>query len=222
MIKNLLTLLCLVVAGTAFGQSRAITGKVTAAEDGSALPGVSILLKESSTGTSTDIDGNFSIQVPNSSSILIFSYIGFLPKEVEVGNQSIVDVSLQADVKALSEVVVVGYGVQQRRDVTGSVGTIKGETFKTLAIPSVDKYLQGQVAGVQASSPSGVLGQPAKVRIRGINSISNNSDPLYVVDGIPYISGDQGVNTQYNPIGDINPNDIESGQWGDSNYDKTW
>ena len=210
MIKNLLTLLCLVVVGTAFGQSRAITGKVTAVEDGSALPGVSILLKESSTGTSTDIDGNFSIQVPSNSSTLIFSYIGFLPKEVEVGNQSVINLSLQADVKALSEVVVVGYGVQQRRDVTGSVGTIKGETFKTLAIPSVDKYLQGQVAGVQASSPSGVLGQPAKVRIRGINSISNSSDPLYVVDGIPYISGDQGLNTQYNPVGDINPNDIES------------
>jgi len=207
--KNLLTLLCLLWVGTLFAQNRTITGKVIAAEDGSALPGVSILLKGSSTGTTTDFDGNYSISVPNSGT-LVFSYIGFLNKEVAIGNQSIINVSLESDVKALSEVIVVGYGVQERRDLTGSVGTIKGSSFQNVAIPSFDKFLQGQATGVQASAPSGILGQPARVRIRGTNSISNSAEPLYVVDGLPYVSGDQGAVTPYNPLGDINPNDIES------------
>lgn len=208
--KNLLTLLCLLWVGALYAQPRTLTGKVVAEEDGSALPGVSVLLKGSSTGTATDVDGNYTLSVPDGSGSLIFSYIGFLSKEVAIGNQSIVNVSLQTAVKALSEIVVVGYGVQERRDLTGSVGTIKGSTFQNVAVPSFDKFLQGQVTGVQASAPSGILGQPARVRIRGTNSISNSAEPLYVVDGLPYVSGDQGSVTPYNPLGDINPNDIES------------
>lgn len=117
---------------------------------------------------------------------------------------------MEVDAKELGEVVVVGYGTQVRKDITGSVGSVKGEAIKNLATPSFDKQLAGQVTGVQASATSGILGQPARIRIRGTNSISSSGEPLYVVDGIPYIAGDRGTVTAYNPLGDINPNDIES------------
>src|SRR5690606_11898992 len=101
-----------------------------------------------------------------------------------------------------------GYGSQKRTEVTGAVASIKGESVQNVAIPSIDKFFQGQVAGVQAANPSGILGQPARIRIRGTNSINSGSDPLYVVDGVPYITGDQGAVMINNPLGDINPNDI--------------
>lgn len=208
--RSCLLIFCLFISGIVLGQDKVVSGKVTSNDDGSALPGVSVLVKGTSVGTTSNVDGTYSLSIPKDATTLVFSFIGMNTKEVIVGNQSTINVALLTDQQQLSEVVVTGYGSQQRRDVTGSVGTIKGEGFKTVAIPSVDKYLQGQVAGVQASAPSGILGQPAKVRIRGVNSISNGSDPLYVVDGLPYITGDQGANTANNPLGDINPNDIES------------
>jgi TonB-linked SusC/RagA family outer membrane protein len=208
--RSYFLIFCLFCSGLVLAQDKVITGKVTASDDGTALPGVSILIKGTTIGTNTNADGTYSVTVSREAATLVFSFVGMNTKEVAIGNQSVIDVTLTSDQTQLSEVVVTGYGSQQRRDVTGSVGTIKGESFKTIAVPSVDKYLQGQVAGVQASVPSGILGQPAKVRIRGVNSISNSSDPLYVVDGLPYITGDQGANTVTNPLGDINPNDIES------------
>ncbi|GAB2776077.1 TonB-dependent receptor [Rhabdobacter roseus] len=208
--KYLFTFMTLFWAGLALAQDRVISGRVTSTDDGSSIPGVSILVKGTSVGSTSDTEGNYRINVPTGANTLVFSFVGLLPEEVAIGNRSVINVELRSDIKALSEVVVVGYGTQQRRDVTGSVGTIKGEGIKDMAIPSFDKFLQGQVAGVQASVPSGMLGQPARIRIRGTNSISNSSDPLYVVDGLPYISGDQGGNTTNNPLGDINPNDIES------------
>jgi len=208
--KSILSIMMVFWAGIILAQSKVVTGKVTAEEDGSTIPGASVLVKGTSVGTQTSVDGTYQIEVPNGSTTLIFSFVGLLSQEVTIGNQSVVDIRMKSDVKALGEVVVTGYGTQQRRDVTGSVGTIKGDGLKNIAVPSFDRYLQGQVAGVQASVPSGILGQAAKIRIRGVNSISNNSDPLYVVDGLPYITGDQGANTINNPLGDINPNDIES------------
>lgn len=208
--RSYLLFLCLLCSGMVLAQDKVITGTVTSSEDGTALPGVSVVVKGTNIGTNSDIDGAYRIATSGEAITLVFSFVGMNTKEVVVTNQSVINVALANDHTQLSEVVVTGYGSQQRRDVTGSVGTIKGDNFKTIAVPSVDKYLQGQVAGVQASVPSGMLGEPARVRIRGVNSISNSSDPLYVVDGLPYISGDQGVNTSYNPLGDINPNDIES------------
>ncbi|GAB3991241.1 TonB-dependent receptor [Spirosoma daeguense] len=200
-------LLCLPV----LAQEITISGRVTSSDDGSPLPGVTIQLKGENRGTNTDANGNYKISA-SANNTLIFSFIGYTNQEVAIGNRTSVNVALTGDSQQLSEVVVTGYGTQQRRDVTGSVGTIKGEGFKNIAIPSFDRYLQGQVAGVQASVPGGMLGQAAKVRIRGTNSISNGADPLYVVDGLPYITGNQGATTSnpYNPLGDINPNDIES------------
>lgn len=192
-------------------QDITIQGRVTSSDDGTPLPGVTVQVKGTTRGTTTDVQGNYRVNAPGTST-LVFSYIGYTLQEAVVGNRTGVNIALVNDSQQLSEVVVTGYGTQQRRDVTGSVGTIKGDGIKNIAVPSFDKYLQGQVAGVQASVPGGVLGQAARVRIRGTNSISNSSDPLYVVDGVPYITGNQGATASnpYNPLGDISPNDIES------------
>jgi TonB-linked SusC/RagA family outer membrane protein len=195
---------------SAFGQNRTITGTVTSKEDNLPIPGVSIRLNGAAGGTTTGSNGKFSISVPSNVTSLQFSFVGYLTQTRPVTASGVVNVSLDADAQGLSEVVVVGYGTQTRKEITGSVGSVKGETLSNLAGPSFDKQLAGQVTGVQASNTSGVLGQPARIRIRGTNSISSSADPLYVVDGVPYISGDQGAVTSYNPLGDINPNDIES------------
>lgn len=192
----------------AFAQTRTITGSVFDSKDGSPLAGVTV--SAGVTGTQTDTEGKFSITVSSSAKTLKFSFVGYSDHEVAIGNQSVIDVTLSTSQASLQEVVVVGYGTQKRKDLTGSLATVKGEVLSSLATPSIDKYLAGQATGVQASTPSGILGQPARIRIRGTNSISNGSDPLYVVDGVPYISDNQGTATPYNPLADINPNDIES------------
>ncbi|MBO0947450.1 SusC/RagA family TonB-linked outer membrane protein [Fibrella forsythiae] len=204
-------LLLLLFSLPTLAQDITIQGRVTSSDDGTPLPGVTVQVKGTTRGTTTDVQGNYRINASGTST-LVYSYIGYALQEQAVGNRTAISVSLVSDSQQLSEVVVTGYGTQQRRDVTGSVGTIKGDGIKNIAVPSFDKYLQGQVAGVQASVPGGVLGQAARVRIRGTNSISNSSDPLYVVDGVPYITGNQGAsgNNPYNPLGDISPNDIES------------
>jgi len=196
----------------AMAQSRTVSGNVTDARDGSPLPGATVRIKSSSFGTVTDAAGRFTIKVSSDAAVLQVSSTGFLLKEVPVAGNSELKIALSSDEKALSEVVVVGYGTQERRNVTGSVGTVKGELLKNLASPSFDRQLAGQITGVQVGVSSGSLGQPARIRIRGVNSITNSSDPLYVVDGVPYISGDQGgsASVSYNPLGDINPADIES------------
>jgi TonB-linked SusC/RagA family outer membrane protein len=195
----------------ASAQTRTITGKVTDAKDGSPLPGATIRIKNSSTGTVTDVNGTFKIEV-GTNAVLQISSTGFLVTEIAAGAKNEISVPLKLDEKALSEIVVVGYGTQERKNVTGAVGTVKGDFLKNLVTPSFDKQLAGQITGVQVGVSSGMLGQPARIRVRGVNSISNGSDPLYVVDGVPYISGDQSgsANVAYNPLGDINPNDIES------------
>lgn len=193
-------------------QTRTVTGTVTDARDGSPLPGATIRIKNTTTGTVTDVSGRFTLKVTSDGAVLIASSTGYLSKEVKVTGNEELKIGLATDEKALSEVVVVGYGTQERRNVTGSVGTVKGEVLKNLASPSFDKQLAGQITGVQVGVSTGSLGQPARIRIRGVNSITNSSDPLYVVDGVPYISGDQGgsASVSYNPLGDINPADIES------------
>lgn len=190
-----------------FAQTRTVTGTITN-PDGTPVPFATILVKGAATGVAADKDGQFSIAVaPNS--ILTVSSSGFVTQEVNVGSKNSITVTLQP-MSNLDEVVVVGYGTQQRKDITGSVSSISAENLVDMPMPSIDKSFQGQVAGLQASNPSGILGQPARIRIRGTNSISSSSSPLYVVDGVPYISGDQGGFTPYNPLSDLNPSDIAS------------
>ncbi|MEO0333600.1 MAG: TonB-dependent receptor plug domain-containing protein, partial [Bacteroidota bacterium] len=196
-----------------------VSGKVTSVEAGDGLPGVNVLLKGTNQGTVTDIEGNYSISV-ESDGILVFSSIGYITQEMPVNNRSTINLQLEADVRNLSEVVVVGYGTQMKRDVTGAISTVKAEELSNFkAAPSLDQALQGQAAGVQVSSTSGVPGAPTRVLIRGTNSISSGTEPLWIIDGMILSGqggGEQGglgrnnATVGQNPLASINPNDIES------------
>ncbi len=193
-----------------WAQERTVSGRVTATEDGSALPGVNVVLKGTSNGTATDADGRYSLAIPNSGGSLVYSFIGLQSMEVPIGDRSIVDVSLSLDVTQLSEVVVVGYGTQDRRTVTSSQTSISGSALSSLAAPSFDTQLAGRSAGVQVTVRSGIIGQTPTINIRGVNSITSGTFPLVVLDGVPMITGDQSAVATTNPLGDINPADIES------------
>jgi TonB-dependent starch-binding outer membrane protein SusC len=192
-----------------------IRGRVTGTDD-EALPGVTILLKGSQQGTISDATGAFSISVPDRSAVLVFSFVGYLSQDVPVGNNSVLNITLLVDNKSLDEVVVVGYGTQKKRDLTGSVASISKEELRTLPLTSADQALQGKVAGVQVTQTSGEPGGGITVRIRGGNSIQASNEPLFVVDGIPFFNSlnnaDGGLKAvpASNPLTTLNPNDIES------------
>ncbi len=204
----------LFVALSALAQDRTVTGTVTAKEDGSALPGVSIQVKGTKVGTQTGADGKFTIKVPSGQGSLTFSFIGFVSKTVALGNASTVNVSLESDSKVLSEVVVVGYGTQTKREITGSQTTVKAADIANAPILSPEQALQGRAPGVQVTQSSGTPGGGISVRVRGPSSIGASNQPLYIVDGVPINTGSY---TQLaaggqltNSLGDINPSDIES------------
>ncbi|RAJ75486.1 TonB-linked SusC/RagA family outer membrane protein [Chitinophaga dinghuensis] len=205
-----LWLLAVLSVFQALAQSRTITGKVTDAKDGSALPGVTVKIPGTNVGTLTSPNGEFKLTVGDKTSTLEFSFVGYAVQKVGITGRSSVNVLLEGDQKALNEVIVVGYGTQERKNVTASIAKIDGAALQNVASPSIDRQLAGQVAGVQATVASGVLGQPARIRIRGTNSLTSSGDPLYVVDGVPIIAGNQSGVTPNNPLGDLNPNDIES------------
>lgn len=188
--------LLLLVATSSFAQN-AIKGKVSA-KDGESLVGVNVAIKGTTRGTNTDADGNYKLDV-NGGATLVFSYIGYLTKEVVVGSQSNINVVLDVNDKTLNEIVVVGYGSQTKKEVTGAVQTITAKEIKDIPVSQITQKLQGQVAGVQINQTTGKPGQGMSVRIRGQLSVSAGSDPLYVVDGFP-ITGS---------IGAINPDEIE-------------
>ena len=158
------------------------------------------------------MDGNYSIEVPNRDAILVYSYIGYRSQEIKVGNQTHINVRLSEDVETLDEVVVVGYGVQNKRDVTGSIAKVGSEELMSVPTSSFDAALQGRAAGVQVTQTSGLAGSGAAIRVRGIASITAGGDPLIVVDGIPIMqnAGDRVGAAQDNPMSSINANDIES------------
>jgi TonB-linked SusC/RagA family outer membrane protein len=182
--------------GIIIAQEKTITGTVSAEGEGP-LPGVNVTVQGTTIGIITDASGNYSIRVPGPTSVLVFSSIGYVTQGITVGTQTVINVTLVSDVKALQEVVVTGYTSQRKRDITGSVGVV--ETSKLTAIPvgNVSAQLQGRTSGVTVTS-SGQPGESGKVRIRGFSSFENN-DPLYIVDGVP---------TQ--DINSLNPNDVES------------
>lgn len=152
-------------------------------EAGKSMPGVNVLVKGTTIGTSTDTDGNYSIEVESSNAVLVFSFIGYLTQEIPVGNQTIINVSLVPDVETLSEVVVVGYGTQARASVTGAISSVSAEEISQQPVVNVGQALQGRVAGVTVTN-NGAPGEAPIVRIRGIGTI-NNANPLFVVDGFP-------------------------------------
>jgi TonB-dependent starch-binding outer membrane protein SusC len=212
---KVLVLIFLFAGYVGIAQNSKVSGRVTSGDDGSALPGVSILEKGTTNGTVTDADGNYSIDV-GPQAAMVFSFVGFKPQEVTVSARSEIDVILVSDITSLNEVVVIGYGTQQKVEVTGSISSVKGKDLQNVSVPSFDAALQGRVAGAQVVQSSGIPGSAVRMRIRGQASISGNSEPLYVVDGVPITSGDfskrdgaaNGINS--NALADINPNDIES------------
>lgn len=201
-------LLCL--TQSAWAQERVVTGKVTSSEDGGTLPGVNVILKGTTTGTTTSADGTYRLNVPEDGATLIFSFIGFRTVEVTVGSRDQVDVALETDILQLNEVVVTGYGVQERRKLSTSIASVSGSDIAQLATPSFVDQLAGRAAGVQVTVPSGIIGQTPQILIRGVNSLSSGTFPLVVIDGIPMTTGSQSAVTPTNPLGDINPADIES------------
>lgn len=180
-------------------QDLTVSGQVTSQDDNSPLPGVNVVIRGTSSGTTTDVDGRYSLQVPDETAVLVFSYIGFTTEEIPVGSRSVINVSLTPDIKQLSEIVVVGYGEQRRREVTGSVTKIEMEGVETQPNTNLTQALRGKVAGVQFLD-NGRPGQSGQILIRGQRSITAGNDPLIVLDGA-FFNGE---------MADINPNDIES------------
>lgn len=200
----------MLISNLAWAQERTVTGRVTSSEDGSGLPGVNVVLKGTTTGSITDIDGNYRISVPSTAGTLVFSFVGFVSQEVEIGSRSVIDVRLASDVTQLSEVIVTGYGVQEKRTLTGSIASVKGDVLENLPVQSVDRGIQGRLAGVQIQTASGQPGGALNVRVRGIGSINASNDPLWIVDGVQMGRFGQSTQGSSNPLASINPNDIES------------
>jgi TonB-linked SusC/RagA family outer membrane protein len=190
-----------------------VSGRVTDAK-GDALPGVTVLVKGTTNGTSTDANGNFSLSAPENST-LVFSSVGFKTQEVPVtGATSTIAIRLSDDQQALNEVVVVGYGTQTRQDLSTSVASVGSQALARQPVAGFDQALQGQAPGVQVTAPTGAPGAGIEVRIRGAATLSLNASPLYIIDGVPVLPDYQqeitNGNQRLNPLNSINPNDIES------------
>jgi len=169
------------------------------------------VLKGTTKGTITDVDGNFTLSVPSSTTSLVFSFVGFISQEVAINGRSVIDVKLESDVTQLNEVVVVGYQSLKKTEVSGSVGVVSGELLKNMPVNSFDRALQGRIAGVQVNSSNGIPGGATQVRIRGVGSISGSNEPLYIIDGIQINPGDRSRRViSSNILNGLNPNDIES------------
>jgi len=190
-----------------FAQEKTVSGVVSDASG--PIPGANVIVRGTNSGVQTDFDGKYVIRAKQGD-VLVFSFIGMDNSSITVGASSTVNVKLASGSQSLEEVVVVGYGTQRKRDVTGSISQIKGDAIANLATPSFESQLAGRAAGVQVTTSSGVLGQAPRIRIRGIGSITSGSYPLVVVDGVPIFTGDVGGYANTNALGDINPADIES------------
>jgi len=209
--KFLVVFLCL-LAVPALAQNN-VSGKVTTTQ-GDPLPGVSVIVKGTAQGTTTDAQGQFRIDAP-ADAVLTFSFIGYKNQELTVGNRTTVDVSLEEDVKSLEEVVIVGYGTVKKSDLTGSVATVKSDAFKDMPVTSIEQGLQARAAGVQVTQSSSAPGGGLSVRVRGANSLISGSEPLYVIDGLPIYPDNTAYGTgadrqAKNALASLNPNDIES------------
>ena len=198
--KMLTLLLSLIFIGAVYAQERTVSGSITD-KSNAPLPGVNIVIKGTTTGTVTDLNGKFSVKVPDNNAVLVITYVGYDKQEIQVGTQTSIGVQLKENVQQLNEVVVVGYGVQKKSDLTGAVASVSGDKLKEMPVAGVDQALQGRAAGVNIISNTGMPGGTSSVQIRGISSI-NGTAPLVIVDGMPssldYITHD------------LNPGDIES------------
>jgi TonB-linked SusC/RagA family outer membrane protein len=197
LISTLVVVMALVLSATA--QNRTISGRVTD-ESGNPVPNVSVILKGTSIGTNTDLGGNYSLSIPATAKVLVFSSVGKEPQEIEVRNRNSVSPTLKISNTSLSEVVVTAYGTTKKKNFTGTASVINSEKFKDLQVTTIGGILQGNASGVLAVSSNGQPGENPTIRIRGIGSVNGSSDPLIILDGAQY-----GGN-----INNLNPNDIES------------
>lgn len=189
-----------------------ITGKVTD-EKGTPLPGVTVQVKGTQARTSVKEDGAFSISVPSTTAVLVFSYVGYVQQEVPLDNKTTLTVFLVSSQKQLEDVVVIGYGTQKKRNVTGAVAIFDASKLDERPVTRVDQALVGQMAGVQVKQTTGALGKGLSVRVRGSGSITAGNEPLYVIDGFPLATAAANGSGNYalgNPLDNINPNDIEN------------
>lgn len=206
----------LLLALGSLAQPSRITGNVTDAA-GQALPGVSVLVKGTTQGSTTDVSGNYAVQAAPTAT-LVFSMVGYVSQDVAVGNRTQVNVQLRGDARQLEEVVVVGFGTQTRRDLTGSVSSIKPEQVTQIPTANFQSSLQGAAPGINVVSASGAAGAPPRIRIRGSGSFFSNAEPFFVIDGVPVDSDNSGLfgptsrgsSPPSNPMANIDPNDIES------------
>src|SRR5690606_23554917 len=179
-----------------FAQTRTVSGTVKS--EGEALPGVTVTEKGTSNGTVTDSDGKFTISVSGSAT-LVFTFVGMTPQEVAVGSQTNLAVEMVADISQLEEVVIVGYGTAKKADLTGSIVSVGGDDLKKMPVATVAETLTGRLAGVQVTSTEGSPDAEINIRVRGGTSLSQDNNPLYIVDGFPV-----------NSISDVSPSDIET------------
>ncbi len=203
-------ILLLIVSGANAQQAITISG-IVSASDGP-LPGASVTVKGTQTGTATDVNGKYTLKAAKGN-ILIFQSIGFTTQQITIGTNTVINVLLQSSNSQLNEVVVIGYGTQKRTNVTGAVSSLKADNLDERAITRVDQALVGQLAGVTVKQTTGVPGKAFSVTVRGSGSISAGNDPLYVIDGFPLSPVSQGTNGSFstgNPLDNINPNDIEN------------
>lgn len=214
------------INGASFGSlinavEQQISGKVTDLATGELLPGVNILAKGTTTGTVTDVDGNYRLTVDDEVATLVFSSIGYTTESVAINGRTTIDMELAPDIQSLSEIVVVGYGTQKREDLTGAISSVGADAIKSLPANTFEQALQGRVAGVQVTQGNAAPGGGVSVRIRGNNSITGNSEPLYVIDGVPIINnnrsstvggvgGEGRIGNDQNALASLNPGDIAS------------
>ncbi len=203
----------------AWAQSQNISGTVTDAEENTSLPGVNVVVKGTTTGTVTDVDGNYSLSVPESAQTLVFSSIGYTTEEIDIGNRSTINVAIAPDVRSLQEVVVTSFGIEQEKQALGyAVQELQSQEITQTKQPNLVNALQGRVAGVQITNSGGAPGMSSRIVIRGVTSLDPSADnqPLFVVDGVPIDNSTVEAGTSNTPRGlsnraaDINPNDVES------------
>ena len=180
-------------------QEVAVTGTVND-QNGAPLPGVNIVVENTTIGTISAIDGTYKINVPSSDAVLVFTFVGYTTQRVPIANQTTININLEEDVNQLDDIVVVGYGTQQKGDVTGAISSIKGQDIQNIPVPGASQLLQGRAAGVQVVRNGGAPGERGRIRIRGTGTI-NDADPLVVIDGFP---------TDAASMDDLNPNNIKS------------
>lgn len=213
--KSILIVLVLLLGNMAMAQMR-VTGTVTSSEDGSPIPYATILVKGlRGVGAATDLDGKFTIEKLSPDAVLIFSYIGFVTQEIPVGSRATINVVLAPDFTRLDEVMVVAYGTSTKGTFTGAASVVNKEALRDVPSVSFENALNGKVAGLQISTSSGQAGSSTSVRVRGIGSMNASNEPLYVIDGVPVVSGGSGQLSDYlytsnNAMNSINPSDIEA------------